>query len=220
MKKIYFYVTFALLALSACLKPFAPLYHLPQEARDYTCFGEGSYWIYQLENSTALDTVTIIKSNPVGNSAPAYRHTSYKMILYSTYYRASYIIMSTPLPPLFGEASTSTMSFRDCLACPKTLYYSGDSLKSNCFFGFYNDNEVSYISYFETYTLENKVYKDVKVFNSNFKGQSITDNDRRIPSKTFYAKNIGIIRKQFANNVIWSLVAHSVHQNIVFSQGS
>jgi hypothetical protein len=102
----------------------------------------------------------------------------------------------------FDGARTST----------KCVFFSNKSVGDTYNYWFYPDNVVTYQESLPTYTLEGKIYNEVMVFESRYTGSSVPFDDVRLPVKVYFAKHIGIIRKEMKNGDVWNLISHDVKQ--------
>ncbi len=70
----------------------------------------------------------------------------------------------------------------------------------------YGNRRTKYSDSLATYAVEGKSFNSVKVFNMLEAGFP------EAPKKMFFAKNIGIVRKEFWGGQVWNLVNYQVSQ--------
>jgi hypothetical protein len=192
-------------------KGIEPMYLMSQEFKDYTLFEEGSKWVYQELNNNWLDTIEIMKQEIKTYNVPE---------LQGNFESFGRTLKSSFFPEITDDLiSGGTAEF---LAYPANACAYSETYRSNIFATsnqFFSDKEIgatftiaggqvftTYKEYLESYTLGKLTFQKVKVFEMNF------EQDSRLPRKVYYAKNVGLIRKELWNGQVWNLVDYEVKQ--------
>ncbi len=216
MKKnlFLFVLLFSSVWLSCCNKSeVKPVRKLDQQTKDYTVFLENSFWIYKLENQIIKDTIKI-NTIRFGNSFSdklEYDYEENEKIAYSTYQSEKFYTTSTARSDI-DNICISNMWFEGARTSTKCTFFSNRSVGSIYNYWYYPDNIVTYQEFLPTYTLEGKTYSEVMVFESRYTGASLAFDDVRLPVRVWYAKHVGIIRKEMRNGDFWNLISYEVKQ--------
>jgi hypothetical protein len=182
--------------------------HLDTEVKSYFDYNKGSYWIYE-SDSGSMDTIVIAKrdSNQVhcdgihgGADGPEYFVLMYSLT--STYKPGD--IQSFEVNPSESELAngnkTSTISYK--------LQNQGRGIVN-----FFSNAEpgalspvdnVQFVWHFDSTQIHNVVYKEIKVF------ESIGTLDPGQDKFTWWAKGVGVIKRQLFNGTTWSLTQYSL----------
>jgi hypothetical protein len=192
-----------------------PTYQFSQTFKDYNLFQNGSTWIYQRENSQDKDTVKqeYLSKKILDGENYNYCYCEYEYIFMR--HKSSYF-KNFVLQEGFTKTNNDTM-YRLGYDIINFSYENGTGT-SNSTTPFYDAikyieirtssvEKVTYQAFHPTYAIEGKTYQEVKVFESNFMW-----SDTRLPRKTYYAKNVGIIRRELWNGQVWNLISHEVKQ--------
>jgi hypothetical protein len=217
-KYLYSYISFILLICMADMCVFGkrkklvePTYLMSQEFKDYTLFKEKSQWIYQEVNNNWLDTLEIIKQEikTYDIKIPDGIFESFKQTLKSSFF-------PDVTDDLISSGTTEFLAYPANACAYSEVYYSKIHALNTQFFSDKNLGTVfnltggqkytTYKEYFETYTLGKLTFQKVKVFEMNF------EEDNRLSRKVYYAKNVGLIRKELWNGQVWNLVDYKVSQ--------
>jgi hypothetical protein len=181
-------------------------------AKSFFLFNDGSWWVYEEENTGARDSVYVTESiNTSGYD--------FDMRVYSTY--QDYFYHYYPFfPTEHNGCSPSAPVNQKCLYITRSKGKPGDFVgDAYCFFVNYKVNDFTYVFnvYYEnnkiivkdiwdTYTLNNLNFdKTVKIheLNSYEEGQQ--------PTNHYYSKNVGLIRKELLDsNQVWNLVSYHI----------
>jgi hypothetical protein len=182
-------------------------YYFTQEFKDYNVFQNGSKWIYQRENSQDKDTLLqeYIKLEKIDD----YESCICANETYFTRQKSSFfndvILKNANAPYLDYQVELTEMTYQGIMNDVTTIFFTenivGKEQRINA-----NDT-LTYEAFYPSYTLEGKNYKDVKVFKRKRSGIDV-----RLPRRTFYAKNVGIIRRELWNGQVWNLIHHEVKQ--------
>jgi hypothetical protein len=209
MKNIILFLT-ACLFLS-CQKPEPNIYLLSQKIKAYTLFKQGTKWIYKQEGQVALDTQIVAKEvtelrkmNKINDD----RSEVHERDIYSTFFKSTFSCMS-------GKARNNTSeNFESYTEVFYTSYFD-----VRCLFFvdmpvgyFYENGPTTYISYHPTYTVEGKTYNEVMVFEAKTALENTGQLELRLPKKVWFAKNVGIIKRELSNGQVWNLIHHEVKQ--------
>jgi hypothetical protein len=210
----YLFLIGVILFSVSCKKnpPLDPLfgpYHFTQEFKDYNIFQNNSKWIYQRENSQDKDTVLqeVTQFEIVDGISSCYCNYEY----YIARQKSSFF---NDISIIIGRVGKFIPSQDYDYA---EMLYEG--MMNNLTVTFQTPMEVggtneiiinefiTYKAFYPAYTIEGKEYKDVKVFEVN-----ISRADKRLPRRTYYAKNVGIIRRELWNGQVWNLIHHEAKQ--------
>jgi hypothetical protein len=188
----------------------APTYLMSQEFKDYTLFEEGSRWIYQLENSVEKDTVIQVyrEYKMIDSRDFGYNTDQYLTRSSSSYFKDMVITIGG-------------LDYDNVKISRLRLFYESQLLiESRCFFDnvgikvgerFHN---LIYEDFKESYKLGNITFNNVKVFNNVEipRDENTNFSNIKLPKVTYYAKNVGLIRKELWNGQVWNLVDYKVSQ--------
>jgi hypothetical protein len=194
---------------SSCKKkPERAIYNTSKEFKDYVLFKTGSYWIYKLEGAvTNTDTNTLIKTElQLVKDARTIGYDFEKLLMHSkrTYSHDTLIIFGGALfkgthgVDYYEELSTTNLNAAD-------IHYFDGKAKGSIV-EIYANRRTKYSDSLANYTIEGKTYPSVKVFDMLDQGYPAT------PAKVYFAKNVGIIRKELWNGQVWNLIKHQVSQ--------
>ena len=193
-----------------CTKdPHKEEFRMSQDFKDYTLFKNGSWWIYSRENSSDRDTVTVIKSDVkiVDARNIDYKWEQYLLHFKSTYYSNDTIIsFGDASPPLEFNADYARYHYSTSFTSFLLTFFSNKPLKYRL--AVHSNMETEYREFHDAILLNGITYNNVKVFEI-VSGQPM---DQRLPKVVYYAKNIGIVRKELWNGQVWNLVKSSVVQ--------
>jgi hypothetical protein len=190
-----------------------PLKSFDQQTKDYTVFLVNSIWIYKLSNQNTTDTNKISKSvlGSVLDNSLNYEPTFREMTLFSTYYNKVFYYNSDTESEV-ENLNILRMWFDGARTSTKCVFFSNKAVGDTYNYWFYPDNIVTYQEFLPTYTLEGITYNEVMVFESRYTGASVPFDDVRLPVKVWYAKHVGIIRKEMSNGDFWNLISYDVKQ--------
>jgi hypothetical protein len=185
----------------------APTYYMSQEFKDYVLFKPNSQWIYKLESQDVYDTLEIIEQNiSITNYTDIfdYKGESINQTISSTYLKNI----------ILGGGGAGTLGSKDI--CGYSQGINAPFLVSQVNFftgkttGEYLSNlessKTKYLLFFNTYIVLDKTFQNVKVFEKSFELSAL------LPRKVYYAKNVGLIRKELWNGQVWNLVDYEVKQ--------
>lgn len=174
-----------------------PTYYLGQEYRDYVVYKVGSYWIYEDSASKIIDSVYLFKQDIImndGNRKVNYNSEGLSENKYSSLYDT--LIFGGGIPterkgPVYNEIRLNDFIHIN------TNYFDGK-------IGEYNISTF-YDSKRDSIIYINKFY-NVKVFENKQQEYSYQ------PYKTYYAKHVGLVRKELFNGQVWNLIRYKVSQ--------
>jgi hypothetical protein len=191
-----------------------------EELKEWAFFKEGTYWIYEEENTGARDTLTVVNSHDFitdqGNVQFDYEtHRSGDGYYYWFW---------------FNEGWTSDCGAQNCCRC-RTLwcdkYISGDADGEERLFRFPNfvgnytyisvgleEGLIEVIELFDTYCLANECFENVVKSNNSLSVLDQAPTTNEYYSVTYYfSKSIGIIRKEIQQtSEIWNLIEYQITQ--------
>jgi hypothetical protein len=197
----------AMLMLNACRKDgVAPYYNLPKEFSEYIVFPKGSYWVYEELATAKVDSIYQYRSDVVRKKAES--KLGYNYDQYIAGYKSS---LSSDSLRGFGFPDFNDQSFfvheefwlGDFLNMPR-IFTSDPAVGKSVR---YTENySLEYEHFYDGFKVGGKVYHEVKVFHhpfNFFQGQS---------ERIFFAKNVGIIRRELFNGEIWELKRHVINK--------
>jgi hypothetical protein len=184
-----------------------------QGAKDYFLFKEGSWWVYQEENSLDKDSVYVTEYSNDPNSY------DFDMRVYSVYQDYSY-----HLYPFYAGGSqlcnASGNIHSTCLSIKRSKYKPGDALgEATCFMwknyqgqvayvpnSAFENNQITVAAIMSTFAVQGVVFNDVvKIHELN------TFIEGRQPTNHYFAKGVGLIRKELLDsNQVWNLVSYHI----------
>lgn len=182
---------------------------MSQEFKDYTLFKKDSWWVYSRENSTDMDTVMVIKSETkiVDPNNIDYKWEQYLLHFKSTYYKNDTIISFGDVsPPVEFNTDYSRYLYSTSFSSFFITFFSNKPLKHRL--AVYGNMETEYREFHNSIMLNGINYNSVKVFET----MSAVPNDQRLPRIVYYARNIGIVRKELWNGQVWNLVKQNIVQ--------
>ncbi|MDR1345587.1 MAG: hypothetical protein LBK03_02655 [Bacteroidales bacterium] len=177
-------ISTALLA-ARCTKP--KTYYLEQETKDYCLFDVGSYWIFQ--DSATLKTDSLVITKVTREMVPVCPECGEDLEVYDILYA-------------YFQEDTSILMY-GMLRC-----HTGDSPDDFSVLPYqsvYTDKPVgtgSYKAYYESYSIANFTYSDVKEFSLERYGLDM-----------FFAKHIGCIRFEINTNetdTVYNLIRYNI----------
>ncbi|TAF63188.1 MAG: hypothetical protein EAZ55_14410 [Cytophagales bacterium] len=207
MRKRYSFALFILFIsfFTSCLPNVAPMYYIAQEAKDYTIFQAGSYWVYQNVATLQKDTNSLLSTNLVMNTASVtlkYQYESHQSKMRSSFYQEN---MTYTTAANWGTEGRTITRF-------KFDNYNWDDryvFLANTPVGTGLLESIVYANYYEKYEVAGKTYTEVREFYITDETEPI---DQRTPRYVWFAKNVGIIKKRLFNGETWELIQHEVKQ--------
>jgi hypothetical protein len=186
---------------------------LDENVKKYVMFKVNSVWMYQNSNNFEIDTIKSKEVKLWGTSDTRILH-DYQVndiTFYSSYYKSN-IYSESEARHIDDGFSIHNIWFENARTSKKCIFFSNRAVSDTYNYWFYPDNIVTYQQFLPTYTLKSKTYTDVMVFESRYTGASIPFDDARLPVKVWYAKHVGIIRKEMSNGDVWNLISYDVKQ--------
>jgi hypothetical protein len=196
----------------------------PQYVKDYMKFKMGSYWVYEEENSGALDSVYVIhepfdgfyvRTNP--DRYGKLRFEEIETYVKSSYYNCYYTYYCFSLYSEFPkgvyhhqilrdkrDSSNNSVNLDDnpaCLILPfkeGMKVYSGPTINPT----YINDSIMSIKFYQE--------YKSFAKVALTFASKNYNENE---PTAYYFSKNVGLIRLEYlSSNIKWQLIRFHIVQ--------
>lgn len=199
-----------MLALAGCCefcRENAPTYLMDQDFKDYTLFPVGSYWIYSEDILNGYDSVYLFRQDI--SMTDSYRIHSYRY----DYFRQS---SGTTFfnDTLFGGSGTER--YDDSIYYQYAERYVSNFLVTNIQFfnripagtilDLTDDSQVKYIGEFVSFTAGGIEWKSVRGF------ENLVQTDDRLPRKIYFAKGIGVVRKELFNGQTWNLERYNINR--------
>ena len=173
-----------------------PTYYLDQEIKDYTLFPIGSYWIYKDSLTNNIDTVSIISQTIEiysGGEEPI-KWEVFSQNRYSSYNNDT----------VFGFGESYALYSEGFCTYGERGWCRFFSQKE---IGYMLQNYLLYENYYDSLFINNKWYKEIKVFKFSFNSP-----DTSIIERYYYGKNIGLIKKENADSSEnWLLTSYHIN---------
>ena len=209
MKKIRVYIYISILtivcAANTCTcgrKSVNPTHYIDQTTRDYLIFLPNSKWVYQRENTTETDTNIVTSQNTIFSFSRALGRTS-------EIHGYSFSSSRTSAPCGGGGFSISNRGTNErssCYAFFTNCYQSIVLFFNEPTLGYTSSEGLKYVAQYPNYTVQGKDYIDVREFAYTSALEPVS------PKRIWYARYVGIIKKELANGEVWNLVEHDVKQ--------
>ena len=185
-------------------------------AKDYFCFKMGSYWVYEEETSHERDSIYVIEYYSDENGYNFFTYTKSSLTNYE------YRFWPTYTGNISGCTQSGTVTKR-CLFVNRSKGKFQDDLgESQVFFVNYKvgdhettggswdcpNNEIQINSILDSFIVQGTTFYDIVSVK-----QDCEHAEGKQPTKFYYSKNVGIIRKELIDsNQVWNLVNYSVIQ--------
>jgi len=210
MKPYFLHIT---LIISACFllfgcTPKSKIYNISQEARDYLCYKQGSYWIYKNDSTNVLDSVYVTNYEEHTENYEADKKLQSISQIINIYLsnRDKKLKINEQIDPngsLYGEDNYNfNQSFSDYLI---------DLYQGNIQWNFYS--KIDFTVNAEIYN--NVIYKSYKSNYANGTDSTFNGYSKECTDEYWLAKNNWIIKKILHyNNTTqsWSLVRSHIVQ--------
>jgi len=199
-----------MLVLSGCCefcRVDAPTYVMDQDFKDYTLFPVGSYWIYSEDITKEYDSVYLYRQEV--RMSDSYKIHSYKY----EYFDQS--LGSTFFNDTLSGGSAAERYYDTVYFSYAERYLSNFVVTNLQFFNkvaagttldFSDDSQVKYTGELNSFVVGGIEYQNVRIFENRV----LTDD--RLPERIYYAKGIGVIRKELFNGQIWNLERHLINR--------
>lgn len=193
---------------STCVScgPDGPTYFLDEEITEYVVFKNGSYWVYEEINSNQVDSLKLFSAEVFiqnGQSRFGFNFQKYTELTTSTLSGdtlsgLAVLDFSKKNFSVFTRGSTNINRIFD----RPVLFFSNQP--TGYIFNPNEDDLVEYVEFLDSYTVLGTEYLDIMVF--EHKKNYFLDQ----PKKIYYARGIGIIKKELFNGKVWQLKTSSV----------
>ena len=202
--RLIFSALIAFLIIEACGKKDKehPTYYLGQRYKDYAVYKVGSYWIYEDSASKVIDSIYLYKQeisiNDGGGIVPFNSEGIYEN-RYSSLYNDTLLcnggIVSDRSGAIYRVARLNDY-FNSNID-----YFEGliGQLAPGTFYSYYIDKKDSIV-------FNNQKFFDVDIFENTQQEYSYQ------PRRTYYAKHVGLVRKELFNGEVWNLIRYQVSQ--------
>lgn len=205
--RVLILVLFVVQSIS-CEQTQHPTFRMNSDFKDFVLFPVGSHWIYGQDGNTNRDSIYLSSQNMTINEtrrAYPFNFEQFQQSMYTSFYDDSLLG--------FGGA----VSYEDTSVCfVFTEGYLSNSQERNL--QFYTRHKVgttlqlteatgaTYLDSLSNYTVNGIKYSDVRVFECpDFRGPLMT-------KKIYYARGVGVIRKELFNGQVWNLLRYKVSQ--------
>ena len=210
----------AVFNLQSCRKKDTPTYEctpditvlLPEKAVSMFCFKEGSYWIYQREDSLYTDSVWVTETRqgtyPVDKKVYNYFNGQKCYESRITYFnsRDAYFFTSNKFG-LQNRAPKNTSSYSEELF----VLYDGWQKTSDIRLGFVGNKMEKINAYGDTvYHIDSIEVLGLRYYDVTIYKQKVQKPDYL--KEAFYAPNIGMIRFKDIHDAWWDLIRYNIIQ--------
>ena len=188
---------------STCVscEPDGPTYYMDQEFKDYIVYPQGSYWVYEEMSSGQIDTVKIYSSEIKihnGQTILGFNYEEYLVLMKSSFNNDTIsgvggIDFTDKNFSEYEEGSTNIHKILN----RSLLFFSKKPVGYEL--NYTEVDLVDYLEFLELYTVFSLEYEDVKVFEHKINYYS------EQPKRVYFAKGVGIIKKELFNGEIWQL---------------
>ncbi len=196
-------IFFGINMCQSCIKKKnLPDYYMDENFRSYVDFPKGSYWIYE-ETLTGgkSDSIYLFEREYSTDRSGKYVDYNYDRIdlkFFRSYYKDTMVAAG-------GGGENTSLGFHYTEDSPYNVqYFSGaGGVKSIYDFTGY---KTTYKDSLASYKVNAVDFKQVKVFEKQVK------NYDRQPKIIYYAKNIGVIKKELFNGDVWELKKYFINK--------
>jgi|GEM_PF-1592797 len=186
-----------LLSLSACDETDGlPIVNSSETFKAYVDFPVNSYWVFQDTADGFIDSVSMVHREVkyVGDDeeyGPCNRET-----IKTRHYRGWYedIFYGNIAGNCFDEFEFYSTGGR-------TYFFDGPNVSIGTQY-----NGATYTAYMDSVEIQGSTYKEVKVFTL----EEWTTDQVPYPRKVYFAKDIGIIYREMADNRVWELLRYKI----------
>jgi hypothetical protein len=208
LSSIFLYILFG--PCSCKCKKNETVILIDAETKDYTLYQPNSFWIYEHHPSGIKDTQKIHQIDRWTDQFEFCLPTKelIQISSYSSIARDSFFYEITPENDFGKYYSNYAKSVDTAIRRTISLYFSGrlnDSLKELRSPSY---SSIKLKEIFSTYQSAGFNFRDVKVFERSFPYSITSDSLRKI----FWARGVGIIRKEYASGSYEELIGYSVKQ--------
>lgn len=179
-----------------------PIYYLDDDFKDYAIHPTGSFWVYEEVTSRAIDTLKILSSeHRIDNGGIDHvGFESYEQIIFSSLLNE----------PISAKGAPSTNNREISVYYEIYLSYSSQPFGSEFETRLKPDSRIittlTFKEFLDSETVLSNVFHDVKVF--GHKVEVVPGQVKR----TFYSRNVGMIKKEMFNGEIWQLKSFFINE--------
>ena len=188
------------------------------EAKDYFAFKVGSYWVYEEETSHERDSLYVIQATNDENGYSFFTYiksslTDYEYRYWPSYYGSGISGCNTTggVFPKCLYVNRSKGKFQNDLGESEVFFINykiGESISTGTDMDHCPYNHLKFVAQYESYLVANESFENVLRIDQNCEFA-----EGKQPTKFYYSKNIGIIRKELIDsNQVWNLVNYSIIQ--------
>ena len=174
-------------------------YYMSKDFKQFIMFPVGSYWIYDEVYNGSQDSIYLFKSFYEITKASeklGYDYERYQPHFSSTYLNDTLIGDTHPDRDRVNFYYYSQGSQKNIPNFPVLFF---DSAAVNFEYNYAENYILKYENTYSSYVVQNTEYSDVRVY--VHQTQFFPEQEKRI----YYAKSVGIIRKEMFNGEIWEL---------------
>lgn len=192
----------------SCRDDSAPTYLMDQDFKDYTLFPVGSYWIYSENASQEYDSVYLYQQEIRINESQkihSYNYEQFDQSLGSTFFRDT-LVGGSSIERYKGEDKYCLYAERYLSNFVVTNLQFFNKISAGSTLDFADDSQVKYIGEFNSFIGDGIERQNVRVF------ENLIQTDDRLPKKIYYAKGIGVVRKELFNGQTWNLKRNFINR--------
>lgn len=187
------------------------------EAKDFFVFKIGSYWVYEEETTHQRDSLYVVDYANVTNDYDFDVRIKSSLTEYIYHYWPTYYGNITgcnvngTVTNRCLYVNRSKYKFQDHLGETIIFYLNyniGENISTGSDMDYCPDNHLSYAAKYDSIMVGNNFFHNVVRVD-----QECEFAEGKQPTRFYYSKNIGIIKKEFLDsNQVWNLVNHFVIQ--------
>ena len=184
--------------------PEKTTYFMDEEFKACTIFKPGSWWVYQKDTMTPIDSVYVLKSELSTLSPDSVDYNWQRSVMQ---YRSTLNNDTTTSLGDLVESSFTFYSKQMRSTAPASEVLDFFSLKP---VGYVLELSHSLKMRYDTVRdalVDSIPYTNVKIFEN-----LVAPSNSKLPRELWYVKNVGVVRKELFNGEVWNLLKYNVVQ--------
>lgn len=208
MRLLYLITIFAFqLMLINCKDDPKPEFFIDQDTKNFCVFTEGSWWLYEEENSAERDCVWVKQSFEKKIDSDDYGtiRNGYIIRMSSFFWQKQNVSLSLWAGGGTGDPQINRLeeNINYPLALTDYTFYSSDTFQV---FNPLSEYKIRMVQALDSYFINNTEYKDVRIFKAS---KGIHPLYQR---EIYWSKHIGKIRYERGDGSVWNLIEFNVTQ--------
>jgi hypothetical protein len=205
--RLFIFSLFFILLFNSCKDKEQYVYYISQETKDYCVFQTGTWWEYENINTHEIDTYFITQAT--NNIKPTRENNISQQEISMRYKRTltynNEFLINIDVGP-WNKDDLLILVGETYLYQPQLIAMQYFEMRDSLFID--SDDSVKYLKYFTSFqsNLTNISYHNVKVFDRT------TNINSLFAQKTYWSKNIGVIRREMFDGSIWELKSYNIIQ--------